>query len=131
MEEAGMKEKLAAWLKENIVAVIFSLLFIMVYIAKAFHPEVNDLLGVCSLKFMNGEYYRWFTCSFLHYGLYHLFGNIIGLLAVSSLISPLIGKWKMVFFFFASDVIGGIIFSWIVSSSSQIMAAAPPGAFLL
>lgn len=111
-----MKAKLLNWLETNIVAVIFSLLFILVYIVKAVHPEINDLLGACSLEYMNGEYYRWFTCSFLHYGLYHLFGNIIGLLAVSSLVSPVIGKWKSVFFFFASDVLGGILFSWLVSS---------------
>ena len=45
-----------------------------------------------------------------------MFGNVIGLLAVGSLISPFIGKWKTLFFFYASDLCAGITFSWIVSS---------------
>ena len=85
------------------------------------------MLGVCSLDFINGESYRWFTCSFLHYGLYHLFGNIIGLLAVGSLLSPFIGKWKTLFFFFISAILGEITFSWIVSSAEPSYGGGASG----
>lgn len=104
------------WFRQNAIAIFLSILFIITYIIKEFYPQINDILGVCSLKFINGEYYRWITSSFLHYGLYHLLGNITGLLAVGSLISPFIGKWRTLFFFFASDLCAGITFSWIVSS---------------
>lgn len=109
--------KFSKWIRYNIIAVLLSIIFIIIYIIKEIKPEINELLGACSMNFINGEYYRWITCSFLHYGLYHLVGNIIGLLAIGSLISPFIGKWKTLFFFFISDLCGGITFSWIVSSS--------------
>ena len=109
------------------VAILLSISYIVIYIVKEIKPEINDMLGACSLNFINGEYYRWFTCSFLHYGLYHLFGNIIGLLAVGSLLSPFIGKWKTLFFFFISDIFGGITFSWIVSSAEPSYGGGASG----
>lgn len=123
----NMLTKLVGWLRQNAVAVLLSVAFVAVYIVKEIRPEINDLLGACSLRFINGEYYRWFTCSFLHYGLYHLLGNIIGLLAVSSLLSPLTGKWKTLFFFFVSDFFGGITFSWIVSSAEPSYGGGASG----
>lgn len=122
-----MRTKFFRWFQDNAVAILLSICFIVVYIAKEIKPEINDMLGSCSLKFMNGEYYRWFTCSFLHYGLYHLFGNIIGLLAVGSLISPFIGKWKTLFFFSVSDIFAGITFSWIVSSAEPSYGGGASG----
>ncbi len=115
------------WFKNNAVAVVLSFVFVIIYIIKEFKPEINDILGSCSLKFINGEYYRWITSSSLHYGLYHLCGNIIGLLAVGSLISPFIGKWKTLFFFYCSDILGGIAFSWLVSSSEPTYGGGASG----
>lgn len=122
-----MRTKLIRWFQQNAVAVFLSIAFVAVYIAKEIKPEINDMIGACSLRFINGEYYRWFTCSFLHYGLYHLLGNIAGLLAASSLISPLIGKWRTLFFFFVSDFLGGITFSWIVSSAEPSYGGGASG----
>lgn len=122
-----MHTKLVRWIQHNAVAILLSISYIAIYIVKEIKPEINDMLGACSLNFINGEYYRWFTCSFLHYGLYHLFGNIIGLLAVGSLLSPFIGKWKTLFFFFISDVLGGITFSWIVSSAEPSYGGGASG----
>ena len=122
-----MRTKLFRWIQCNAVTIFLSISFIVVYIVKEIKPEINDMLGTCSLNFINGEYYRWFTCSFLHYGLYHLFGNIIGLLAVGSLLSPFIGKWKTLFFFFISDIFAGITFSWIVSSAEPSYGGGASG----
>ena len=122
-----MRTKLFRWIQYNAVTIFLSISFIVVYIIKEINPEINDMLGVCSLDFINGEYYRWFTCSFLHYGLYHLFGNIIGLLAVGSLLSPFIGKWKTLFFFFISAILGEITFSWIVSSAEPSYGGGASG----
>ncbi len=122
-----MRTKLFIWIQYNAVTIFLSISFIAVYIVKEIKPEINDMLGTCSLNFINGEYYRWFTCSFLHYGLYHLFGNIIGLLAVGSLLSPFIGKWKMLFFFFINAIFADITFSWIVSSAEPSYGGGASG----
>ncbi|MBR4080348.1 MAG: rhomboid family intramembrane serine protease [Clostridia bacterium] len=122
-----MQKKYIRWFQQNAAAVFLSIAFVAVYIAKEIKPEINDMLGSCSLRFINGEYYRWFTCAFLHYGLYHLLGNIAGLLAVSSLISPLIGKWRTLFFFFVGAFLGEITFSWIVSSAAPSYGGGASG----
>ncbi len=122
-----MRTKLFRWIQCNAVTIFLSISFIVIYIVKEIKPEINDMLGTCSLNFINGEYYRWFTCSFLHYGLYHLFGNIIGLLAVGSLLSPFIGKWKTLFFFFISAIFADITFSWIVSSAEPSYGGGASG----
>lgn len=122
-----MNTKLVRWIQHNAVAILLSISYIAIYIVKEIKPEINNMLGACSLNFINGEYYRWFTCSFLHYGLYHLFGNIIGLLAIGSLLSPFIGKWKTLFFFFISDIFAEITFSWIVSSAEPSYGGGASG----
>ena len=122
-----MYTKITRWIHNNAVAVLLSILFIVVYIAKELKPEINDMLGTCSLNFISGEYFRWFTCLFLHYGLYHLFGNIIGLLAIGSLLSTFIGKWKTLFFFFGSGIFAEITFSWIVSSAEPSYGGGASG----
>ena len=122
-----MHTKLVRWIQHNAVAILLSISYIAIYIVKEIKPEINDMLGACSLNFINGEYYRWFTCSFLHYGLYHLFGNIIGLLAVGSLLSLFIGKWRTLFFFFISEIFAEITFSWIVSSAEPSYGGGASG----
>jgi len=122
-----MRTILFRWIKCNVVAMSLAISFIAVYIVKEIKPEINDMLGTCSINYINGEYYRWFTCSFLHYGLYHLFGNVIGLLATGSLLSPFIGKWKTFFFFFISAILGEITFSWIVSSAEPSYGGGASG----
>lgn len=122
-----MRTKALKWIQCNAVAIVLSISFIIVYIIKEVKPEINEMLGTCSLKFINGEYYRWFTCSFLHYGLYHLFGNIAGFLAVGSLLSPLIGRWKTLFFFFIGAALGDLTFSWIVSSAEPSYGGGASG----
>lgn len=122
-----MRTKLFRWIQYNAITIFLSISFIVVYIVKEIKPEINDMLGTCSLNFIDGEYYRWFTCSFLHYGLYHLFGNIIGLLAVGSLLSPFIGKWKTLFFFFINAIFAEITFSWIVSSAEPSYGGGASG----
>lgn len=49
------------------------------------------------------------------------------MLAVGSLISPFIGKWKTLFFFYCSDILGGIAFSWLVSSSEPTYGGGASG----
>ena len=38
------------WSKNNAVAVFLSFVFVIIYIIKEFKPEINDILGSCSLR---------------------------------------------------------------------------------
>ena len=48
-------------------------------------------------------------------------------MAVGSLLSPFIGKWKTLFFFFISDIFAEITFSWIVSSAEPSYGGGASG----
>ena len=51
-----MRTKFIRWFQQNAAAVFLSIAFAAVYIAKEIKPEINDMLGACSLRFINGEY---------------------------------------------------------------------------
>ena len=42
----------------------------------------------------NGEYYRLFTSMFLHFGIEHLFGNMLTLIFLGDLLEKMIGKFR-------------------------------------
>ena len=45
----------------------------------------------------NGEYYRLFTSMFLHFGIEHLFGNMLTLIFLGDLLEKMIGKVRFTF----------------------------------
>ena len=52
----------------------------------------------------NGEYYRLFTCMFLHFGIQHLFNNMLCLLFLGDLLEKLAGKWRYLVIYFAGGL---------------------------
>jgi rhomboid protease GluP len=57
-----------------------------------------------------GEYYRMFTCMFLHFGFSHLLNNMVTLLIYGKNLEPAIGKIKFLLIYFLSGL-GGNLFS--------------------
>ena len=49
----------------------------------------------------NGEYYRLFTSMFLHFGIEHLFGNMLTLIFLGDLLEKMIGKVRFTLIFMA------------------------------
>lgn len=103
------------WIKDNIVCIVLVLIFIPVYFMMQRYSWVNQRLGTTSIEFLNGEYYRWGTCMFLHYGYKHILYNSIALIAVGSLISPYIGKIKTLLIFLAGGILAEVAFSYVVT----------------
>ena len=109
--------KLRTWVLDNIVAVILSVVFILFYIIRAIFPSLNTVFGACDYPYLNGQVYRYFSCIFLHYNLYNLIINIIGLLAISTLLSKFICKFKLLIIFIVTGILSEVIYGFFVSGN--------------
>lgn len=109
----------------NIIITICVLLFIVV----VFNTK-NDLSAVNLLKYganfrdyiQAGEWYRLFTCIFLHAGLLHLLLNMYALKIVGSQVESFLGKVKFIVIFIVSGLIGSL-FSAIFSDAVSVGAS--------
>lgn len=55
------------------------------------------------------EYYRLFTCLFLHFGFSHLMNNMVMLFFLGSVLEEELGKWKYFLVYFLSGLGGNIL----------------------
>lgn len=77
----------------------------------------------------NGEYYRLFTCLFLHFGVEHLMNNMIMLAALGWNLEPEIGRIKLLAVYFISGL-GGNVISLIadMKQGGNVVSAGASGA---
>lgn len=57
----------------------------------------------------NGEYYRLFTCMFLHAGILHIACNMYSLYVIGPQIESFYGKYKFLFIYIVSGICGSIL----------------------
>jgi len=76
-----------------------------------------------------GEYYRFITCMFLHFGFQHLVGNMVVLLFLGDNVERNIGWWKYIFLYFGSGLIGSAgSFIYAYKFNQGIISAGSSGA---
>lgn len=70
--------------------------------------------GAMYLPFVieRGEYYRMFTCMFLHFGFSHLMNNMIMLFFLGNVLEEEIGWWKYGFIYILSGLGGNVLSAW-------------------
>lgn len=56
-----------------------------------------------------GEYYRLFTCMFLHFGIEHLLNNMLILLVIGSRLERTVGKIRFLFIYMLGGFLGNIL----------------------
>ena len=56
-----------------------------------------------------GEYYRLFTCMFLHFGIEHLLNNMLVLFVLGSRLERVIGKIKFLIIYIVGGLLGNVI----------------------
>lgn len=77
----------------------------------------------------NMEYYRLFTCMFLHFGFEHLINNMVILLIVGSNLELAVGKIKYLVIYIASGLCGNIISAvWDIRTGEYAVSAGASGA---
>ncbi len=117
----------ANWAKNNIVAIILVLCFIPIYVYSQITGTAFEHWGSTSMQYLNSEYFRWLTCIFLHFDFVHIFFNSIALLAIGSLVSPFIGKWKTLFLFILCGILAEIACSFIINYSEPVYGGGSSG----
>ena len=70
-----------------------------------------------------GEYYRLFTCMFLHFGIYHIANNMLVLFVLGQRLEPVVGKIKFILIYLLGGL-GGNIFSFIMEMKSADYAVS-------
>lgn len=76
-----------------------------------------------------GEYYRLFTCMFLHFGFDHLMNNMIVLILVGWNLELTIGKIKYLVIYIGSGLCGNIVSAvWDIRMGEYVVSAGASGA---
>lgn len=101
--------------KEPVTAGLI-LLNILVFLAVEFTGSSQNTMHMldCGAAYtpmivQGGEYYRLFTCMFLHFGIEHLLNNMLVLFVLGSRLERVIGKIKFLLIYLLGGVLGNII----------------------
>lgn len=60
----------------------------------------------------NGEYYRLFTCMFLHFGIQHLFSNMLVLIFLGDTLEKTVGKVRYLMIYLIGGIGGNLLSLW-------------------
>ena len=75
------------------------------------------------------EYYRLFTCMFLHFGFEHLMNNMVVLLIVGWNLEMAVGKVKFLFLYIGSGLCGNVVSAiWDIRTGEYAVSAGASGA---
>ena len=101
--------------KEPVTAGLI-LLNILVFLAVEFTGSSQNTMHMldCGAAYtpmivQGGEYYRLFTCMFLHFGIEHLLNNMLVLFVLGSRLERVIGKIKFLLLYLLGGVLGNVI----------------------
>lgn len=101
--------------KEPVTAGLI-LLNILVFLAVEFTGSSQNTVHMldCGAAYtpmivQGGEYYRLFTCMFLHFGIEHLLNNMLVLFVLGSRLERVIGKIKFLLIYLLGGVLGNVI----------------------
>jgi rhomboid protease GluP len=76
-----------------------------------FQPDNQDLLN-WGANFrpntLSGEWWRLFTCCFIHIGIFHLLMNMYALVSIGVLLEPLMGKTRYLFAYIATGIVASL-----------------------
>ena len=75
-----------------------------------------------------GEYYRLFTCMFLHFGIDHLFNNMLLLFFLGEILEGVIGKWRYLTIYMVGGIAANILSLWVELRMSMDMMPVSAGA---
>ena len=78
---------------------------------------------------LGGQYYRFITCMFMHFGFMHLLGNMVVLIFLGNNIERMVGKLKYFLIYMGSGLIGSLgSFAYSFLYNKNIVSAGASGA---
>lgn len=117
-----------------------NLLFILVNIIVYIITELNgstwntDYMVSCGasmwqLIFEKGQYYRLFTCMFLHFGLSHLLNNMFSLFIIGNEVEKIFGKLKYIVIYIISGIGASLLSAvYYMKIGENVVSAGASGA---
>ena len=103
-------------IKKEPVTVGLILINIIVFLAVEFTGSSQNTMHMldCGAAYTpmiieGGEYYRLFTCMFLHFGIEHLLNNMLVLFVLGSRLERVIGKIKFLIIYIVGGLLGNVI----------------------
>lgn len=117
-------DRIREWGRRNAVAIFLVVLFWVIFFVTQRAENSYLYFGVTGIQYLQGEYYRFVICLFLHYNLRHLLANSIGLLSVSSLLVPFLRKGQTVFLFLSGGILAEIAYSVVISEKLYDIGAS-------
>lgn len=75
-----------------------------------------------------GEYYRLFTCMFLHFGMQHLAMNMLSLFVLGSRLEPTIGKIRFLLVYLLGGIVGNLLSLYLDSMNGGFDQSVSAGA---
>jgi len=112
----------------NIIISICIVLFVLMYLLGNGSEDIPTLLTFganLDTLVKSGEYYRLFTCMFLHIGILHLLCNMYSLHIIGKEIENLYGKTKFLIIYILSGICGSILS---IAFSHNTVSAGASGA---
>ncbi len=79
----------------------------------------------------NREYYRLFTCMFMHFGFIHLATNMLSLIVLGGMVEEIAGKIRFLFIYLLSGIVasGVSFFAQLISENGEVSAGASGAIF--
>lgn len=120
------EKKYAPYVTYFLMGINIFLFFIAAYLSGNIFSFSNDVLISLGAKenslIQSGEYYRLFTCMFLHGGIVHIFFNMYALYAIGPFVEETYGKYKYLLIYIVSGILASI-FSFVFTTAVSIGAS--------
>ncbi len=58
---------------------------------------------------LGGQWWRLFTCMFIHFGIMHLGSNMLSLFALGPWVETLMGRWRFIVIYLCSGLFGSLV----------------------
>lgn len=116
--------------KKPVVTYILIVLNLMVFLYGVLHgnDELINMFGNNYELVQNGEFYRLFTCMFVHADILHILFNMIALYSIGPVVERYYGKSKFLLIYLASGLLGSI-FSGVFMTADSISIGASGAIF--
>jgi rhomboid protease GluP len=93
-------------------------------------PKGEDIYnwgGNMRMATLGGDWWRLFTCTFVHIGVIHLLCNMYGLFFIGSFLEPLLGKTKYIIAYLCTGILASVVSIW--WSGERVSAGASGAIF--
>ena len=116
--------------KKPVVTYILIVLNLMVFLYGVLHgnDELINMFGNNYELVQNGEFYRLFTCMFVHADILHILFNMIALYSIGPVVERYYGKSKFLLIYLVSGLLGSI-FSGVFMTADSISIGASGAIF--